>query len=230
MKIKHKRHLRRSKGFSLVELLVVIAIIAGLAAVSYGPIMKQVKAAGQTQAIAKGKNLHTALFSFAKDNDGLYPSDDDVNGGGSSSNDYLEVLLKRNLVGDEKEFWIKENKVLDHTANKKPENDKSLDGGENSWLYVKGLDTSSRPNLPLLADSWSSGTSFDTEIWEGKVIIVRLDGSITAEELNFGDSPFTDDGESQQVNYVETRGGNEVDIFAEEQLKGGEVTTPESGS
>lgn len=230
MKINHVHRMRR-KGFSLVELLVVIAIIAGLAAMSYGPIMRQVKAAGQTQAINKGRNIYAALFSFAKDNDGIFPNDDSLESGGSDSNDYLQVLLDRALVDNEEQFWVKENNILAHTETTQPDNDGNLDGGENSWVYVKDLTTSSRTSLPILADSWVSGTNFDTEVWEGKAILVKLDGSAAAAELAYdGGKPLNDDGSGKQVPLQEKRGNSEKDIFTSENLRSGTLTTPSSGS
>lgn len=230
MKIKYKHHLR--KGFSLVELLVVIAIIAGLAAMSYGPIMKQVKAAAKTNAIGNGKNIYTALFSYAKENDGIYPNEDTA--GNDESGDTPEgaftQLINSGAVDNEEIFWSKENAVIGTVKTVKPDNDGTVTAGENAWGYVAGLTTSSRTNLPIVFDASASPGVFDTAVWEGSSIVAKLDGSVQALEISVSSGgPYDETGASKQGPVVEKRGKTEVNIFSEESLPGNaEVLTPTS--
>lgn len=218
MKIKHKNRVR--KGFTLVELLVVIAIIAGLAAMSYGPIMKQVKAAARTQAINKGKNLFVALTGFAKDNDDLFPNEDtndDV--GGSTAEACFTQLLIAGQVDDEEIFWIKENTALGTVRAAKPDNNGVVDPGENAWGYVRGLTNTSKTSAPLIFDSSSSPGQFDTAVWDGKAIVVKLNGSAEAMDIEFGGGkPTNDDGSSKTGTIEEKRGSTSVDIFSDTAL------------
>lgn len=63
------RSLGKSKGFTLIELLVVIAIIAILAAILF-PVFAQAKeAAKKTQCLSNTKQLGTASYMYATDND-----------------------------------------------------------------------------------------------------------------------------------------------------------------
>lgn len=214
MKLKHKKHLR--KGFSLVELLVVIAIIAGLAAMSYGPIMKQVKAAAKTNAINNSKQIFVALTSFASDNDGLFPSAGTAKTGetGGSAEACFTQLLNAGKIDEEATFWNAENTILAVVAAVKPNEDGTLTSGENAFGYVEGLSSSSRTNLPIIFDSSTTGTTFDTSVWDGSAIITKLNGSVKALPISYGGgTPLNDDGTGKTGPINEKRGTTDVDIF-----------------
>ena len=230
MKIKHKRHLRR-KGFSLVELLVVIAIIAGLAAVSYGPIIKQMKAAKQQNAIASARNIYTAMLDYAKKKDGLFPSDATAKTSedGTTPEGCFTMLINAGLVDTEETFWNAENSVIGTTAAAKPDENGTVDPGECAWGYVSGLSTSSRTNLPLFFDSSNQAGIFDTAVWEGYAIIAKLDSSVEAVEITFDGTPFDDNGESKTGPIEEKRGNSTVNLFEDGLPDSAEVLVP-SGS
>ncbi|MFC5050826.1 type II secretion system protein [Rubritalea spongiae] len=230
----HVHHMRKSpKGFSLVELLVVIAIIAGLAAMSYGPIMKQIQEGKKLEAINSGKNIHTALLSYAKDNDGLFPSEDTARNSedGSSAEGCFTMLINSGKIEDEKIFWNVQNNVTGATKAAQPDLNGEVESGENAWGYVSGLSSSSRTNVPLIFDSSVSVGEFDTAVWNGLAIIVKADGSASAMRINYGDGkPLNDDGSSKTGPIEETRGGTDVDLFSDTNLpNGAEVLVP-SGS
>lgn len=207
MKIKYKTRLR--KGFSLVELLVVIAIIAGLAAMSYGPIMKQVKAAAKTTALNNAKQIHVALFSFASDNNGIFPNEN-TGEDGSTAEQCFTQLLEAGKIDEEVTFWNKENSVLGVVSGTAPpEEDGELVSGENAWGYVVGLNTSSRTNIPIIFDSVSGVGSFDTAVWEGQAIVVKINGSAQAMKITYDGPAIDSSGESQQGPIEE----NDKDIF-----------------
>lgn len=219
MKIKHARHL--PKGFTLVELLVVIAIIAGLAAMSYGPIMKKLREGEQAKAITKGKNLSVALFGYAAKNDGLFPEGDDVY-------EAFQELIDTEAVDDEEIFWVKENSATGTVVNKKPDNDGEVETGECSWGYVAGLTNTSKTNTPLIFDSSAKAGSFDTAVWGGQAIVVKINGSVSAMKIDYQGKPTNDDGTSKEGPILEQRGNTEADIFSEQYLpKNTEVLVPQ---
>ena len=224
MKLKHKKHLR--KGFSLVELLVVIAIIAGLAAMSYGPIMKQVKAAAKTNAINNSKQIFVALTSFASDNDGLFPNAGTAKTGetGGSAVACFTQLLNAGKIDEEATFWNAENIVLDTVDAVKPDEDGTLTAGENAYGYIEGLSSSSRTNLPITFDSSKDGAAFNTAVWDGSAIITKLNGSVKALPIAYGGGkPLNDDGSGKDGPINEKRGTSDIDIFAASSLPGSAI-------
>lgn len=233
MKIKHK--IRTSKGFTLVELLVVIAIIAGLAAMAFGPIMRQIKAGEKTKAIGKANNILVAMLSFASDNSGQFPNDStsrQPGGGGGTSNDYLQQLIDSGKVDNEKDFWVKENSAVGTVKTSEPNNNSTLEAGENAWGYVVNLANTSNTNLPLIFDSSSSAGEFNTAVWEGYAIVGKIDKSVAALPISYGSGkPLNDDNTGKTGPVEEPRGDSKIDLFAAENFPDdAEVTVPTSGS
>jgi prepilin-type N-terminal cleavage/methylation domain-containing protein len=208
---------RKRQGFTLVELLVVIAIIASLAGLSYGPIMRHLDSAARSEAITNGKNLHSALLGFMGQNDNAFPNDD--TGEADSAEACLQQLIDGDFVGDEKYFWNKANGKADICSINQPDNDGTLDADENAWGYTKNLDPGSDGSAPILYDSCLSASpsagSFSTLSWKGKAIVVRVDASCKALDIEYGTGkPLTDTGGEKTGPITEKRGATEEDIFA----------------
>jgi prepilin-type N-terminal cleavage/methylation domain-containing protein len=198
-------------AFTLIELLVVIAIIATLASIAL-PVYTSVQVKGaQTKALSNAKQIGLALRLFAGDNNGTYPSYL-VNADGtvtanppvnvSSSNDAFCQLFPT-YVKSEAIFWLAKSKWC--SASPPDEltdptlvvpSSQTLKTGENEWSYVLGLNDSSNPSVPLIANGFVSAASHKYTkdqtaqggVWKGtNAIVVRADSSGTVEKVNQSD-------------------------------------------
>jgi prepilin-type N-terminal cleavage/methylation domain-containing protein len=196
-----------SAAFTLIELLVVIAIIAVLASIAV-PVFSTVQVKGaQTKALSNGKQIGLALRLYAGDNNGNYPSFTlDAQGAPTttavaSSNDAFCQLFP-NYVKSEAIFWLAKSKwcgtnppdeVQDATVTVPSTN--TLKTGENEWAYVLGLNDSSNPSVPVIADGFVTGgqtshtyTKDQTQpggVWKAvSAIVIRADNSGTIEKVN----------------------------------------------
>ncbi|MFT5906793.1 MAG: prepilin-type N-terminal cleavage/methylation domain-containing protein [Cryomorphaceae bacterium] len=170
---------RKRQGFTLVELLVVIAIIASLAGLSYGPIMKHLETSKKTEALSNGKSIHAAILGFMTQS-GDFPT-------GTTSELCFTELFEGGHISEKKYFWNKNNRVS--ATEVAPIESASplsvtLVAAENVWGYVNGL-TPGDGYQPLLFDA--KGTTagvFDTTVWKGSAIIVKVDGSAKAHKID----------------------------------------------
>ena len=176
-----QRHMR--KGFTLVELLVVIAIIAALAAMATPVIMKQNKKASMTEATSNAKQVFYLMIEFDQDY-GEFPGDetaiDDLAGyTGSNSNDYLAQLIEGGLTKSEEIFYAKGGA----SNNKKPDNvittkNDQLARGECGFAYIKNQSTSDNSGRPILMAPIKSGQEFKPDPYDGKAVVLRIDGAV----------------------------------------------------
>jgi len=191
----------KTDAFTLIELLVVISIIAILAGIAL-PVFGSVQIKGaQTKALSNAKQIGTGLRLYAVDNNGTYPSyklDPTTGKPGTelvdSSNDAFAQLIP-DYLPNEDIFWLTKSAWCNATP---PDNQmdaadvytpsKTLKGGENEWAYVPGLNDTSNPSYPLIADGFKAdseadpvyvaGESVAGGVWKGKnAIVVRCDTS-----------------------------------------------------
>lgn len=71
-----------TRGFTLIELLVVIAIIGILATIIFVSLNSARKKARDATRVSDIESLQKALALYASDNNGNYPSADDMGGSG----------------------------------------------------------------------------------------------------------------------------------------------------
>lgn len=98
---------------------------------------------------------------------------------GKSSNSLLRQLIIGGYVNSENIFFAKGKDT------KKPDNEikdgKALAPGECGFAYITGRTTASNAGMPILAAPMIPGTTkFDRTIYDGKAVILRLDGSTKA--------------------------------------------------
>jgi prepilin-type N-terminal cleavage/methylation domain-containing protein len=192
----------KADAFTLIELLVVISIIAILAGIAL-PVFGSVQVKGaQTKALSNAKQIGTALRLYAVDNNGTYPSYNlGANGKPASppvivtSSNAAFAQLIPDYMPNEEIFWLTKSKWCNATP---PDNQMDPAGtftpnltlatGENEWAYVPGLNDTSNPTFPLIADGFATGSEADPVyveseavkggVWKGKnAIVVRCDTS-----------------------------------------------------
>ncbi|GAB4246290.1 MAG: hypothetical protein OHK005_12080 [Candidatus Methylacidiphilales bacterium] len=124
-------------GFTLIELLVVITIIGILIGIAVPTIGSALDRANQMKDLSNIKQAGTLLFVNANDNNGKF-----FDRGASTSEMFLELW---------KDGGISTAAVLGGTGLPPIENpDTSIPADAIAWRYVKGLKTSSNPNMSLL--------------------------------------------------------------------------------
>ncbi|MFD0895551.1 prepilin-type N-terminal cleavage/methylation domain-containing protein [Luteolibacter ambystomatis] len=194
-----KTSIKRRKGFTLVELLVVIAIIVALAGIATPMLLKQQKKAASTQALSNARQIGLALFDFDSDYSNFpdrttADSVKEATGSsltlqGGTSNDYFRQLIAAGITTSEEIFFAK----LPYT--KKPDNvitgDKALADGEVGFGYLmndqSGFSTTGNSARPIIATpllNASSDGTFDSDPFDQKAIVLRLDNSAVSYQIN----------------------------------------------
>lgn len=187
-----KRFLPFPAAFTLIELLVVITIIGILAGVALPVYSTVQERAQQTKTLANAKQIGLALKLFAGDNEGQFPSKTGDPAGSPGAADAANANqafanLFPTYVSQEKIFWLAKSGWCNKTA---PDEDastaaKCLSAGENEFCYVKGLNDTSNPGFPLIANGLSADNatyvpdkSARGGVWGGtKAIVIRVDQS-----------------------------------------------------
>lgn len=228
------------KGFTLVELLVVIAIIVALAALATPQIFKALKRAALAEALNNVRQVKFALDGFATDFDGQYPNDDTgervVEGGTgqNSSNDYFRQLFMAGETTSETIFWVKNSPVASKSApddkvseGGRPQESEILQAGDCHWAYMTEQTNTSNVARPLVMDPFGrTGNDFDPDLWDRKVVVLRIDGSAKALRMRISDNKVLDgsnnDMLSSQADAWEGSGENPSELL--------EQPVPESGS
>jgi Tfp pilus assembly major pilin PilA len=183
-------------------LLVVIAIIAILASIAL-PVFSSVQERGkQTKDMSNGKQIALALKQFALDNNGEFPqyapntSYAAARTAGTlaaTSNDALWWLFPTYLT-DENIFCVGGSHWSRAAADNKLDaagaaaRQFTLAPGECAYVYILGLNDTSNPGFPLIADAGKNAAappySYDINknnpggVWGGKRgIVIKADGS-----------------------------------------------------
>ncbi len=134
-------------------------------------------------------------------------------GSDRSSNEYFQQLMGRGLDNEELFYQKTFKKAF---LLKKPDNNKEVDQGENVWGYTKNLQQTSSSHIPIVFDSpVSTGDNpkFSKKVWDGKVIMARLDSSTRTEMIG-----GTDKKEGAVTGKVD---GDRMNLFSAEALEEG---------
>lgn len=156
-----------------------------------GILLAQRKKAEMTQAISNSKQIYYLMIEFDGDY-GEFPSDstegeDGMKGyKGKHSNDYFGQFFAGGYTKSEEIFYAKGGAP----TTKKADNDtstkaKTLAAGECGFAYYKGESTSSNSGKPLVfAPMTGKGFKFDPKPYGGKAVVLHIDGSVRAYEID----------------------------------------------
>jgi len=151
-------------GFTLVELLVVIGIIAILAGVALGPITNGIQKAKQSAGLQQAHSVGLAMYSFANDNNQLYPDTGTpgIPAGNSKTGAAAaaSALLAGGYVTDATIFGLSGDTSASYVKVTSSTNGATTITAANvSWDFLgntgNGVSSTSYPFLPLL---WSTIT------------------------------------------------------------------------
>ena len=227
---------RQQSAFTVLELIVTIVIIFVMFVwtVSGGSSVSAMEKAKQTQDLARARQIHIALFNFASDHEGAFPTginqdpDDYANSfptnltvilaqSGASpiktANDAFANLVPR-YMQSEKAFYTPGSAWCPKPPDENINPGKKLANGENGYAYVPCLTSTSNGNFPLIADGFKAGQPgmYTTDqnakggVWRGRVaIVIRVDGSAAQEKVDATDHKVY--GHTTDVN-------TPADIFA----------------
>ena len=196
MKINNKT----SSAFTLIELLVVIAIIAILASIALPAFTAVQERAKQTKDMSNGKQIALALKQFALDHNGVFPAKKPganydtaaALAGTDKSNDALWWLFPTYVTSED--IFVVPSSIWSTSADNKLDaagaagRVETLKNTECGYAFIMGLNDTSNPQFPLLADGFKDGATIPWQyatdktikggVWGGKkAIVVFVDGS-----------------------------------------------------
>ena len=129
------------------------------------------------------------------------------------SNYYFNQLMGRGLDNEELFYQKSFKKAF---MLKKPDNNKKVEQGECVWGYTKNLQQTSSSHIPVVFDSPVSGgenPKFSKKVWDGKVIMARLDSSTRTEMIG---------GTDPKIGSVTGKvDGERLNLFSQEALEEG---------
>jgi prepilin-type N-terminal cleavage/methylation domain-containing protein len=166
-------------GFTLVELLVVITIIAILASFAVPVFNRVVGRAQQSKQVNNARQIALACRLFAQANNGIFPVGPNQQPA-ANANGAFNALFESGDINLEALFW---NPRATHVCNPAgPDEDGILTAGENAFDYVRGLNDSTRGNVPLIVEAQTSANNWDAALghpWERQVVVAYVDASAT---------------------------------------------------
>ncbi len=175
-------------------LLVAAGTFASMAVIPFG--------AGKRARLARDMNnvrqVKLTLDGFATDFDGQYPNKETgmqvIEGGTDTkfSNDYFRQLFLFGETKSEEIFWVSTASVC---TKKKPDDvvkkggkvvpAEVLRAGDCGWAYMTGQTNTSNVGRILLLNAYSSTRKeFEKKLYDGKIVVVRVDGSVKAIQID----------------------------------------------
>lgn len=222
---------KRNSAFTLIELLVVISIIAILASIALPAFVSVQERGFQTKDLSNAKQIGLACKLYAGDHDGLFPDKDGRAAdppttplAATDTSNQAFACLVPTYLPTEKLFYLAKSAW---SPNVPDENTTAVanrcEAGSNNFAYELGLNETSNPNFPLIADAPNTGgasavystvQSNPGGVWKGKkAIVIRCDQSGTVETA-------TITGAQSRVPGKTGAAGTSADIFAPDPATG----------
>ncbi len=195
----------RRAAFTLIELMFLIFVLAVLAGIAL-PVFTSVSVKGtQTKALSNAKQIALALRLYASDNEGVYPTYT-LKGGQptktvvTDSNTAFAQLFPT-YIQEERIFWMPKSafcspKPPDEVTDNPPRDTPvghPQEGRKRNGAYVVGLNDSSNPVVPLIADGFADpkAHTYTTDptrpggVWKGlTAIVIYADSSGSVQKVN----------------------------------------------
>ncbi len=149
--------------------------------------------AALTQAVNHARQIGLALFEFEIAY-GSFPSEETREDlvdntatklafDGKTSNAMFRQLIAMEVIGSEAVFFARIPGVAKGDNDIKP--GKALAKGENAFAYIAGLSAAGNPARPLVVCPLIPGTTkFDPKPFGGKAVILRIDNSVQALQID----------------------------------------------
>ena len=178
-------HPSSENGFTRLEGVAVVIVVTLLVAIAW-PAFTGTIHGGHTGYIVWGKEIARAVMAYAADHNGRFPEAQ------SNANEAYEQLfpdyvLSKRVFVPRRSAWTPN--YPDEASLKRP----GLAVGENGFAYVRGLNSESNPEFPLVAQGFREGSpgvyAFDPRRKGGvgserRAVVIRVDGSGRVEEVN----------------------------------------------
>lgn len=183
-----------------------------------------------TQTISNAKRLYFLLVEFDLDF-GAFPNDETAAADpdlkdyrGKYSNDYLGQFIAGGYTQSEDLFFVKGGTVADRKPdNKTTTREQTLQGGECGFAYVKGLSISRNSGRPILcAPMTGKGFKFDPKPYNGKAVVLRIDGAVKLYDIDKNGDVILPDGKKLFEGGAKT-------VWGEKGLKKGMLVFPKPG-
>ncbi len=203
--------LKFKSGFTLIEIMVVIAIIATLAGMGTPMALKQMKKRDLLTATNNGRQIYLAMSEFEGDF-GSFPDDytatrdpDLADFTGNDANVYLGQLIQSGVIEDEGVFALKDGASVKGAPDNIISDGNILTAGENGFSYIMeeegvSFSTSDKSSIPILVGAMDhkdpSKTKFNSSVFGGKALVIRIDGSAKQERINKSGQVVLPDGKS----------------------------------
>lgn len=192
---------KSEKSSCLFWAILIIACLVILVVLITAPVVMRLnKKAATVSTATNAKQVYLYLIEFDQDY-GSFPGDstakihrheedpdkvDDLRFcKGDYSNDYLAQLLAVGEVADKSIFLAPQKQSDISKSSKNFINSKTLEAGECGFSYVKSQATNDNIGRPvLLAPMTGEGVAFDPEPYDGKAVVLRIDGAAKLLRIN----------------------------------------------
>ncbi len=191
---------KRRRGNPWICFGFVVCLLIVVVVMSTPVIMKSRTKSDVTTTMNNAKQIFYLMIEFDAEF-GDFPSDstavDELAGcTGEFSNDYFAQFFAAGYTKSEEIFYAKGGSGI----RKRPDNiitprSELLSAGECGFAYIKNLSTENHAETPLLlAPMYGNGFKFNTDAYDGKGVVLQIDGAVKQLKLDELGNPLRKDG------------------------------------